>query len=204
MTKQRCGKEVHLKYSSLVHRGNIALCANVSEARRKDMTKPALHEEQFCSRCNAWGPADLMQPLYRFPDQDAAPWLWMHHHCAEICSTTQFQAAMKRFETQVHSMTAGGVVDIAKARARVNLAAAADRAARSLQALKRARATLEIANIDPDGAVQTQPARNQEPTEDDASRDRASPSRDGSDQLDASAKNKWRRHLRWIKHCRLG
>ena len=111
---------------------------------------------------------------------------------------------MKRFETQVHSMTAGGVVDIAKARARVNLAAAADRAARSLQALKRARATLEIANIDPDGAAQTQPARNQEPTEDDASRHRACPSLDGSDQLDVSAKNKWRKHLRWIKHCRLG
>ena len=73
MTKQRCGKEVRLKYSSLVHPGNIALCANVSEARRKDMTKPALHEEQFCSRCNAWGPADLMQPLYRFPDKMQRP-----------------------------------------------------------------------------------------------------------------------------------
>ena len=55
-----------------------------------------------------------------------------------------------------------------------------------------------------DGAAQTQPARNQEPTEDDASRDRACPSRDGSDQLDASAKNKWRKHLRWIKHYCLG
>jgi hypothetical protein len=130
------------------------------------------------------GPTDLMQPLYRFPDQDAAPWLWMHHHCAEICSTTQFQAAMKRFETQVHSMTAGEVVDIAKARARVNLAAAADRAARSLQALKRARATLEIANIDPDDATQMQPARSQEPVEDDASRVRTCPSRDSSDQLE--------------------
>jgi hypothetical protein len=164
MTKQRCGKEVRLKYSSLVHRGNIAMCANVSEARRKDMTKPALHEEQFCSRCNAWGPADLMQPLFRFPDPDAGPWLWLHHHCAEIYSKTQFQAAMKRFETQVHSMAGtqagGSIVDITKARARVNLAAAADRAARSLQALRRAKATLEIANIGSDDAPNTQTSRN--------------------------------------------
>src|SRR5262245_17910326 len=118
------------------------------------MTKPDTEEEQFCSRCNAWGPAELMQPLCRFPDLGAGPWLWLHHHCAGIYSMTLFQAAMKRCETQVHSMAnsqpGGSVVDITKARARINLAAAAERAARSLQALRRAKATLEIANIRPD------------------------------------------------------
>jgi hypothetical protein len=118
------------------------------------MVKPNPTEEQFCIRCNAWGPANLMQPLYRFNDPEAGPWFWLHHHCAEIYSNTQFQAAMKRFESQVHltaeSEASGAVVDISKARARVNLAAATDRAARSLQVLRRAKAALEIANIDPD------------------------------------------------------
>ena len=61
---------------------------------------------------------------------------------------------MKRFESQVHLMAeseaSGAVVDISKARARVNLAAATDSAARSLQVLRRAKAALEIANINPD------------------------------------------------------
>jgi hypothetical protein len=151
----------------------------------------------------------LMQPLYRFNDAQAAPWLWMHHHCADICSNTQFQAAMTRFETQVHSMAdsqaGGSVVDITKARARVNLAAAADRAARSLQALRRAKATLEIANIGPDDAPHKQTARKQESAEDEASR--VSACRNGSDESGASTRpdrammNRWRKHLRWIKHC---
>ena len=69
------------------------------------MTKSGAREEQqFCSRCHAWGPADTMQPLYRSKDAEAGPWLWMHHHCAEICSSMQFEAAMKRFEFQVHSL----------------------------------------------------------------------------------------------------
>ena len=128
------------------------------------MPKPDTEEEQFCSRCNAWGPAELMQPLCRFPDLGGVgPWLWLHHHCAEIYSKTQFQAAMKRFETQVHSMAksqpGGSVVDITKARARINLAAAADRATRALQALRRAKATLEIANIRPDDAPQADSAK---------------------------------------------
>src|SRR5688572_24991919 len=55
------------------------------EARRTHMPKPdARKEQQFCSRCHAWGPADAMQPLYRSKDAEAGPWLWMHHHCAEI------------------------------------------------------------------------------------------------------------------------
>jgi hypothetical protein len=176
------------------------------------MTKPDSDEEQFCSRCNAWGPPDLMQPLYRFNDPQAAPWLWMHHHCAEICSNTQFQAAMKRFETQVHSMAdsqaGGSVLDITKARARVNLAAAADRAARSLQALRRAKATLEIANTSPDDAPDTQTARNRGSTEDDASRVNAC--RNGSKESGASPTpnrpivNRWRKHLRLIKRSYLG
>jgi hypothetical protein len=118
------------------------------------MVKPNPTEEQFCIRCNAWGPANLMQPLYRFNEPETGPWFWLHHHCAEIYSNTQFQAAMKRFESQVHLMAeseaGGAVVDISKARARVNLAAGTDRAARSLQVLRRAKAALEIANIDPD------------------------------------------------------
>jgi hypothetical protein len=71
------------------------------------MTKADAHEaQQFCSRCHTWGPADTMQPLYRSKDAEAGPWLWMHHHCAEICSSMQFEAAMKRFESQVHSLAA--------------------------------------------------------------------------------------------------
>src|SRR5215510_15237732 len=91
---------------------------------KKNMTKPNLPEEQFCSRCNAWGPAEMMQPLYRVCGPQAVPSLWMHDQCVEICSNTQFHAAMKRFETQVHSIansvgtSFGGVV---KTRARVNL-----------------------------------------------------------------------------------
>ena len=68
------------------------------------MVKPNPTEEQLCIRCNAWGPANLMQPLYRFNDPETGPWFWLHHHCAEIYSSTQFQAAMKRFESQVHLM----------------------------------------------------------------------------------------------------
>ena len=68
------------------------------------MTKSNLQEEQFCSRCNAWGLSDMMLPLYRVSGPQGEPSLWMHHQCVEICSNTQFQAAMKRFETQVHSM----------------------------------------------------------------------------------------------------
>ena len=117
------------------------------------MTKSGAREEQqFCSRCHAWGPADTMQPLYRSKDAEAGPWLWMHHHCAEICSSMQFEAAMKRFESQVHSLaeSQGRGAAFAKVRARVNFVAAADRAAHSLQVLKRAKAALEIANIDPE------------------------------------------------------
>lgn len=108
------------------------------------MTKPILTEEQFCSRCNTWGPADMMQPLYRVADAKAAPWLWLHHHCAEMCSNAQFEAAMKRFETQVHSAAeAQAVGDVTNVRARLALAAAADRAARSLRDLRQAKAALE-------------------------------------------------------------
>jgi hypothetical protein len=111
------------------------------------MTKQDAREERhFCSRCNAWGPADAMQPFYRSKDAEAGPWLWIHHHCAEICST------MKRFESQVHSLaeSQGQGAAFAKVRARENFVAAADRAAHSLQVLKRAKAALEIANIDPE------------------------------------------------------
>jgi hypothetical protein len=92
-----------------------------------------------------------MQPLYRAKDAGAGPWLWLHHHCAEICSNTQFHAAMKRFQSQVHSLVEaqgrGAALNIVRARARANFVAAADRAAHSLQVLKRAKAALEIANI---------------------------------------------------------
>ena len=117
------------------------------------MTKADAHEaQQFCSRCHAWGPAETMLPLYRSKDAEAGPWLWMHHHCAEICSSMQFEAAMKRFESQVHSLaeSQGRGAAFAKVRARTNFVAAADRAAHSLQVLKRAKAALEIANIDPE------------------------------------------------------
>ena len=64
----------------------------------------------------------------------------------------QFEAAMKRFESQVHSLaeSQGRGAAFAKVRARVNFGAAADRAAHSLQVLKRAKAALEIANIEPE------------------------------------------------------
>jgi hypothetical protein len=119
--------------------------------RETHMTKPISTEEQFCSRCNTWGPADMMQPLYRVADAKAAPWLWLHHHCAETCSNAQFEAAMKRFETQVHSAAeaqAGGAIgDGTNVRARLALAAAADRAARSLRDLRQAKAALEKAGM---------------------------------------------------------
>jgi hypothetical protein len=115
------------------------------------MTKPSSAEAQFCIRCHTWGSSDLMQPLYRFPDPEAGPCLWLHHHCAEIYSSTQFEAAMKRFESQIHavagSQTGNAVVDLAKVRVQLNLAAAAERAARSLHDLKRAKAALTEAGM---------------------------------------------------------
>jgi len=117
------------------------------------------HFEALCQRVGiqlrtTWGLADTMQPLYRSKDAEAVPWLWMHHHCAEICSNTQFEAAMKRFEYQVHSLAKaqgrGAALGIARDRARANFAATADRAAHSLQVLKRAKAALEIQTFDPD------------------------------------------------------
>ena len=75
-----------------------------SRAEESAMTTLDLDQEQFCICCNLWGPAETMPPLYRFRDQEAKPCLWLHHHCAEICSSMQFEAAMKRFESQVHSL----------------------------------------------------------------------------------------------------
>ena len=55
---------------------------------------------------------------------------------------------MKRFESQVHSLAESQ--GRGAAFARVNFVAGAARAAHSLQVLKRAKAALEIANIDPE------------------------------------------------------
>ena len=111
------------------------------------MTTLDLDQEQFCICCNLWGPAETMLPLYRFRDQEAKPCLWLHHHCAETCGNVQFEAGMKRFESQVHTVAqsqAGDAGDaMAKAHAQAQLAEAANRAAISLQALKRAKAALE-------------------------------------------------------------
>jgi hypothetical protein len=142
------------------------------------MTKSNLQEEQFCSRCNAWGPSDMMLPLYRVSGPQGAPSLWMHHQCVEICSNTQFQAAMKRFETQVHSMADSQVGrppgSIVGTRARVNLAVAADRANLSLQALKRAKAALEIASVDAEDSLHARKTPNQETAQDEVTTVRVS------------------------------
>jgi hypothetical protein len=110
------------------------------------MTTLDLDQEQFCICCNLWGPAETMLPLYRFRDQEAKPCLWLHHHCAETCGNVQFEAGMKRFESQVHTVAQSQAGDageaIAKAHAQAQLAEAANRAAISLQALKRAKAAL--------------------------------------------------------------
>src|SRR5262245_23845310 len=111
------------------------------------MITPGSDQEQFCICCNLWAPTDTMLPLYRFRDPEAQPCLWLHHHCAGMCGNVQFEAAMKRFESQVHSVAqsqSGEAADAkAKAHAQAQLAEAAKRAAISLEALKRAKAALE-------------------------------------------------------------
>jgi hypothetical protein len=90
------------------------------------MTTLDLDQEQFCICCNLWGPAETMLPLYRFRDQEAKPCLWLHHHCAETCGNVQFEAGMKRFESQVHTVAQSQAGDaeeaIAKAHAQAQLA----------------------------------------------------------------------------------
>jgi hypothetical protein len=111
------------------------------------VTKTCSDQEQFCICCNTWGHADGMLPLYRFPDAEPGPCLWLHHHCAEICATVQFEAAMKRFASKVSSVAESQAIDlaedIAKARAQAHLIEAAKKAALSLTALRRAKAALE-------------------------------------------------------------
>jgi hypothetical protein len=115
-----------------------------SEAWRKRMTKLDSRHEEFCICCNAWGPADTMLALYRFPDPEAGPSLWLHHHCAEACANMQFEAAMNRFASHVHTLgKSQSEEEIAKARAQAHLAEAAKRAATSLTALRRARTAME-------------------------------------------------------------
>jgi len=106
------------------------------------MTTLDLDQEQFCICCNLWGPTDTMLPLYRFRDQEAKPCLWLHHHCAETCGNVQFEAAMKRFKSQVDTV-ARSQSGAARALAQAELARAAKRAAISLEALKRTKAALE-------------------------------------------------------------
>jgi len=107
------------------------------------MTTLDSDQEQFCICCNLWGPAETMLPLYRFRDQEAKPCLWLHHHCAETCGNVQFEAAMKRFKSQVDTAARSQQPGSARALAQAELAEAANRAAISLQALKRAKAALE-------------------------------------------------------------
>ena len=74
-----------------------------SQARGKRMTTLDLDQEQFCICCNLWGPAETMLGVYRFRNQEAKPCLWLHHHCAKTCGNVQFEAAMKRFKSQVNT-----------------------------------------------------------------------------------------------------
>ena len=67
------------------------------------MTTLDLDQEQFCICCNLWGPAETMLGVYRFRNQEAKPCLWLHHHCAKTCGNVQFEAAMKRFKSQVNT-----------------------------------------------------------------------------------------------------
>ena len=111
------------------------------------MSDPISDQDQFCICCNTWGPAVSMQPLYRFRDPRAEPCLWLHHDCAEICANVQFEAAMKRFESQVDtiakSQPSGVKAGSAKLLAQVHFAEVAKTASISLIALSRARAALE-------------------------------------------------------------